>query len=405
MLLHAHEQFTAATTAYATARELEPRTFAWAYLSGVVYAERGDHRSSVAQLADAVRLAPGHLGAWLRFGEQLRLSGELERGEAVYERLLRDDPDSALARYGLGQLRTAQGRHAAALREYERTLELVPQFGAASYALGLTLQRLGRSTEAAQHVAAYQRNRQHRPVLQDPLLEEVRAMTSGARQLIADAARLGDAGDVTASIALHERALEADPAAAQAHVNLIALYAQSGQAGKAEMHYRAAIKLGSSLADAHYNYAVLLASTGRTDDAFALFARALAANPLHPQALNNTGQLLARRGNLAEASVYVRRALASDPQYRAARFNLGRLLLAQGHEEEAIAHLSRLSGVIDSDSPRHFQALAEAHAARGDVSEAIQWATRAREQARTFGQQAIAQQLDKHIARWQQVLP
>jgi tetratricopeptide (TPR) repeat protein len=402
MMLHAYDQLRLAEGCYRAARQLDPRSFSWAYLSGVVQAELGDNAAASAAFREALRIDRASLPARLRLAESLMRAGDLEASRAEYEALLRQFPELALAHHGLGHLLSVQGNRRAAVEHYRRAVELAPQFGPARYALALAYRDLGLDDSAQPHLAAYREHGNRRPALRDPLLEQVRSMKGTARDLIVEAARLGRAGRLDESIAMHQKALEADPAAAQAHVNLISLYGRTGRRDKAEEHYRAVLRLEANLADAHYNYGVLLASDRRPAEAAAAFRKALDVNPFHAQAHNNLGGILAQQGRLDEAAAHYRQAIANDPQHRAARFNFGRVLAASGRYPEAIEQLHRVlspEDSADSDTPRYMYALADAYRRAGDLQKARQYAEDAQRRARQMGQAELAAAIEKELQR------
>ena len=334
-LLHAHEQYAAAAVGYRRARELEPRSAAWAYLSGVVQQASGDLAAAVESFRAAIRLDAELLPARVRLAETLLELGDRAASVAEFTALRRDFPDLAIAHYGLGRLSTLAGDHATAAGHYQRAIKAAPQFGAAHYALALAYRDSGQPERAKPHMVAYQKLQMRRPAVLDPLLDSVHAMRSTARDLLDEAARLEAEGRLPESIAKQLAALDRDPGAGQAHVNLIALYGRTGDPAKAEAHYRAALKIGISLADAHYNYGVLLASLQREDEAMRAFGEAIDVDPFHAAAHNNLASLLARRQRYAEAAAHYRQTLESDPQHETARFNLGRVLALLGRSREA----------------------------------------------------------------------
>jgi tetratricopeptide (TPR) repeat protein len=402
MILHAYDQLWLANGCYRAARQLDLRSLSWAYLSGVVQAELGDHAAAGAAFREALQIDREYLPARLKLAESLMRAGDLEASRAEYEALVRQFPELALAHHGLGHLLSVQGNRAAAAEHYRRAVELVPQFGAARYALALAYRDLGLGDRAQTHLAAYRAYGNRRPALRDPLLEHVRSMKGTARDLVEEAARLGRAGRLDESIALHLKALEVDPTAAQAHVNLISLYGRTGRPDKAEEHYRAVLRLEANLADAHYNYGVLLAASGRHADAAAVFRKALDVNPFHAQAHNNLGGILAQQGRLDDAAAHYRQAIANDPQHRAARFNFGRVLVASGRYPEAIEQFHRVLSPEDdndSDTPRYMYALADAYRRAGDLQKARQYAEDARQRAKQMGQTELAATIEKALER------
>lgn len=341
MFLHAYDQHRAAGEYYSAARRLDRRSASWAYLSGVAQAELGDDRGAVTSFRDALDIDPRYLPARVRLADALMRAGELDASRREYSALVREFPELAVAHYGLGRLASASGDRQAAAEHYRRAVAIAPQFGPAHYALALAYRDLGLDDRTAPHLAAHRAYGASRPSLADPLLEQVRSLKETARDLIEEAARLGRAGKLEESIAAHHKALELDPSAAQAHVNLISLYGRTRRPDKAEEHYRAAVTLGANLADAHYNYGVLLAATGRPTEAAAAFRQALQVNPFHAQAHHNLGGMLAQRGKLDEAAMHYRQAIANDPQHRSARVNLGRVLVGLQRYAEAVEQFER----------------------------------------------------------------
>jgi tetratricopeptide (TPR) repeat protein len=341
MVLHAYEQYGAADDCYRIARQLAARSLEWTYLSGVVQAELGQHTAAVASLRQALSIDPDYLPARVRLAAELLHAGDLQPSYAEYEALVRDLPELALAHYGLGRVSSLRRDSKAASGHYQRAVDLAPEFGAAHYALALAYRDLDLSERARPHLDAYRRLGARRPVLRDPVMDRVRSMRETARDFLAEAARLGDAGRLEESIAMQVKALEADPRSAQAHVNLIALYGRTGRFDRAESHYRAAIELEGSLGEAHYNYGVLLASARRHEEAASAFRKTLTVDPFHAAAHNNLAALLAQERRFDEAAAHYRQALANDPQHATARFNLGRVLVLLGRPTEAIEQLER----------------------------------------------------------------
>lgn len=403
MLLHAYHQLRSADACYRAARALDPGALSWTYLSAVVTAELGDAAAALATLRDALRIDRTYLPARLRLAEALQAAGELDGSRAEYESIVREVPELAAAHYGLGRVLAALGETRDAVERYRHAVELAPEFGPAHYALALAYRDLDMAAQAEPHLAAHRDHGSRRPVPADPLLDEVRSLADTARELISEAARLGRLGRIDESIALHLKALERDPGAAQAHVNLISLYGRAGRAADAGAHYRAALALGSSVAEAHYNYGVLLASTRRLPEAAEAFRQALDVNPFHAQAHNNLGGLLAQAGRLDDAATHFRRALANDPQHRGARFNYGRVLGMQGRHRDAIDQLERILEPEDADTPRYLHALSGAWRQAGDVSKARDYAERARALAGRLGQAALAALIDEELKRLAQV--
>lgn len=399
MLLHAYEQHSLAAAVYERARALEPAALEWSYLGAVVAGETGDRARAVSLLRGVLTADPGHVAAQARLADELFSAGAFEESRAAYDALIRAFPDFALAHYGLGRIASSVGRDDDAVAHFERAIAASPQFGRAHYALALAQRNAGRLDRAQAHLEAYRRLGGRQPALPDPWLERVAALRSTARDLIAEGARLGSEGRLDESIAVHLKALQADPAASQAHVNLISLYGRRGRVREAEAHYRKALDLKGNLAAAHYNYGVLLASTGRRADAAEAFRQTLAVDPFHAAAHNNLGALLAGQGRRDEAAGHFRQALAADPGHRGARAGLAQLLLMLGRPGEAIPHLERLIEPAGPDTPQHLHALARAWLAEGDAGKARRYAEEARREAIRLDQRELADRIGRDIER------
>jgi tetratricopeptide (TPR) repeat protein len=399
MLLHAYEQYRSAQFCYRRARELALRSFAWTYLSAVVEEELGEHREAIALFRRAAELDPGYWPARLRLAEALSAAGDLDRSQTEYERLVRDYPDLALAHYGLARLLRQRGARTASIAAFERAVELEPPFGPAHYGLALAYRDAGDGDRAQTHLDAYRQfgTRQPRPA--DPLLDQIGALKGTGRELLAEGVRLGRAGLLSQAIAVHLRAVAADPGDAQPHVNLISLYGRTGQNDKAEEHYRAALSAGGSLAEAHYNYGVLLASARRYERAAEAFRQALEIDPFHPSAHHNLAALLAADGKLDEAAAHYRQALANDPQHRGARANLGRILVAMGQPRQAIEQFRKALVPEDTETPRYMYELSTACFAAGDVAESARYAAQALRSAREHGQVDLAASIEQSLQR------
>jgi len=107
------------------------------------------------------------------------------------------------------------------------------------------------------------------------------------------------------AIEAYRRVLERDPGVADAHVNLGRLYHLSGERGRAEAHYRDAVRLAPDDPIPHFNLGVLMEEQGRRE----------------------------------EAALAYRQAVSRDPEFADAHCNLGLLLESLGRRQEATRHL------------------------------------------------------------------
>jgi tetratricopeptide (TPR) repeat protein len=399
MTLHAWEQFDTAAAVYARARALE-RRFDWYYLGGLVENRAARYAEAAALLSEAVTLAPGHLAARLALADARFEAGEIDAAARDYSDL-RSGASAPHAHYGLGRCLAAKGDSAAALVEFDRALQLFPEFGPAHYARGMALRRLGRTADARAALARSQSLGQAWPAVADPVLARVRALRDDPDRHIDKGLLLQQQADIGGAIAEYGAALAIDPQSMPAHVNLIALYGRQQQWDKAESHYRALKSLGNVPAEAHYNFGICLAAQQRHAEAAETFRKALAANPHHAGALTALGQLAEVEGRVGEAEASYRQALAESPGDPAIRFNVGRMLIARREYNAAVDELGPLRSIDHPDRPRFLFGLATANVLAGNLEEGRRLSIEARDLARERGQRELADAIDRELAKLQ----
>jgi tetratricopeptide (TPR) repeat protein len=111
----------------------------------------------------------------------------------------------------------------------------------------------------------------------------------------------------------YDHALEHDSTMADAHVNLGRLYHLAGERGRAEAHYRDAVRLAAEDPVPHFNLGVLMEEQGRRDEAVHAYAQAVARDPEFADAHCNLGLLLESLGRRQEA---MRHLMAARELYR-----------------------------------------------------------------------------------------
>jgi tetratricopeptide (TPR) repeat protein len=397
-LLHAWEQWDAAHQAYARAQSLAPAAFEWRYLDGAVLQRLARQADAAAQLERALAVDRESVAARARLADALFESGKLERSQALYAELVGLPAAEPIAHFGLGRIAAAQGHHEDAVAELQKAVALFPEFGAAHYALALSLRALGRRDEAQQALLAHARHGAAWPAVPDRLLDAVAALRDDAGASLRRGLKRAQSGDVPGAIAEYEAALAKDPSLAVAHANLVRLYGGLKVWDKAEAHHEAALQTGADPAESHYDHGVLLSLQERWEPAAEAYQRAIAADPLHAEALNNLGQLRERARGLDEALGLYQRAVAARPTFRLARFNAGRMLIALGRPAEAAVEFAKIVEPRDAEAPRYLFALSVAYVRSGQREEGKRWAEDARRLALDYGQAELAAAIERDLA-------
>lgn len=116
---------------------------------GVILGRMGMHDRAREQYRKALELDPKCASAHLNFGAEYAREGELKRAETHYRQALHGR-SAAQAHNGLGFVLDRQGRTVEAVPEFERAIELAPDFTPAYNNLGGALARQGKMEAAVE---------------------------------------------------------------------------------------------------------------------------------------------------------------------------------------------------------------------------------------------------------------
>ena len=166
------------------------------------------------------------------------------------------------------------------------------------------------------------------------------------------------------------RALELDPALAEAHVLLAGVYQARWQWNEAEAEYKRALDLKPNDATAHFGFADWLSCQGRADEAVAWARRGRELDPIAVSGVDDIGWILFMARRYEEAMRELRSELAVRPNDESALWNLGFVLIANGKPDEAIPVLEKVVST-SSRSPGSIEVLALAYARAGRRPEAL----------------------------------
>jgi len=164
------------------------------------------------------------------------MSGDYNKGIAMYKKSIKLSPNDENARNNLGNIYRDTGLYREALKEYEEALKINPYLVEAHNNLGILYANTGLYEEAMRE---------------------------------------------------YMLALEINPNLARVHNNLGNVYRKKSLYDKALNEYQEAVNLDPSLAEAYNNLGVTLAETGELNEAVQQFRKALRCNPKYEQARSN----------------------------------------------------------------------------------------------------------------------
>ena len=259
------------------------------YRRGAELERAGKSDLALERYRRAVNRDPQHLKAHRAYQRLMQAAGRREELIAKYDRLLQRSPSKPLYKYLRGRLEpTVEKRR----RELEVVTSLDPKFFWAYYELaGLYLEQ-GRLDQAMI------RAERARDILLAAGSDDAEVRnTLGGMYL--------QAGKLEAAAAEFEKAVEADPALAEAYYNLGLIRASRGNSSEALAYLRKAIELRPAFAEAHCSLGHVHGRAGRLDEAVRCYKKAILAKPDYGLAHNNLAVAYHRLGKkwLAMASL------------------------------------------------------------------------------------------------------
>ncbi len=183
------------------------------------------------------------------------------------------------------------------------------------------------------------------------------------------------------SRALVEKALEIDPALAEAHVSLGLLVAWLDYDWpRAEREFKRAFELNANYPPAHLWYGYYLMGLGNFDQSIAEIKRAIELDPLSAEANTCLGIALLDGHRYDEALQQLRTTVEAEPDYWLAHLYFARALEKKGELSGAIAELKK-TALIEGAPAEVVSALGYAYAVSGNKAEAEKIILRLKEQS------------------------
>jgi len=250
----------------------------------------------------------------------LRQIGYWANSETLFKHAVAVTEDNYLAYNNIGFYLSNRGEQAEAMKYYQSSLQINPNYEDAHNNLGFALAGMGSNQEA--------------------IVEYIKALSIKS-DLTEAHNNLGNAlGAVGRNDeAMHEYlvALQENPHHAQARNNYGIALATHGKLDEAIEQFRMAIREKEDYASAHSDLGNALAMQGKWNEAIEQYLICLKLDANDPQVHNNLGNVLSQQGRLDEAFEHYHTALKLRPQNPEAHFNLGYCLARQGRRAEAEA--------------------------------------------------------------------
>jgi tetratricopeptide (TPR) repeat protein len=272
-----------------------------------------------AEQARAIlEVAPRHADTTRVLAAALRLSGEPEAALWTVAPLAAALPNLPLAQLELGLCLEQLGRTTEAAKAFDRASALDPRLSEAWRGLAESLELLGDRQGAERALA-----RQLRASTRDPALIEA-------------ATALGENRLGVAERILRER-LKADPADIAAIRMLAETGARLGRYADAEALLTRCVELAPTFAAARHNLATMLYRQNKNAEALAQIDILTAKDPRHPGYANLRAAVLARLGEYERAIAVCDAMLALHPAQPKGWMSYGHVLKTVGRQADSVA--------------------------------------------------------------------
>jgi tetratricopeptide (TPR) repeat protein len=280
-------------------------------------------------------------------------NGNLDAAGEGFAEVVKQAPSFAEGYLNLGLVREEQGKHAEAIGDFQKALQLKPKLRGANLFLGIAQYRSNQLEPALvslrKEAVAYPKDPTAWMWVGIVALEKGSA--DEAAEALDKAAKLApDNVDILyhrgrahllVSKDSYSRMFQADPKSWRVREILAEANADAERHVDAIAEYQAAIKLAPNEPRLHEELGTEYRNTGKMQEAEEAFRQELAIDPYNAVAQYKLGVLLTERGDAAQGKQYIDAALQARPGMRHADYNLGRAEMLLGNDAAAVEHFQK----------------------------------------------------------------
>jgi tetratricopeptide (TPR) repeat protein len=313
-------------------------------------------------------------------------NGQFETAKLVSRELCKSHKRDAESWYLLSLALSQLQEYSAAIKAYQKTLELSPNLAAAAFNLALTLQLSGRLTDAVRH---YRKAIKLDPAMSDAhynlgntllVLEQYRQAGECYKTVIAQRPDYPDAR-INLAIVLQKlgdyssaermlRSVAQKYRSAAAYMNLGQLYQSTNDQQRAIDCYLKALELKPHFPTAQLRLGGLYETLGRYDLALQAYHSAAVQEPNQTEAIYGIASVYFQTGCFENAKKYLKETLTLDPRHAKSYVSWGSIQVIQGDLGAALTSIDKALA-IDSAYTDAIVLKAKIHEQRGEAESAL----------------------------------
>ncbi|MEL0108078.1 MAG: tetratricopeptide repeat protein [Rhodospirillaceae bacterium] len=315
--------------------------------------------------------------------------GDLDKAEALYRKLLANEPKHAEGWYHLGGIAYQKRQWADAIEYLQKALNIVPDYAEALNILGVAYKNLGQLDDAHQQLSKAIALQPNFPdalcnlgnvlmtmgQLEDAKEHYQKAITLNPNFVLA----LSNLGAALLKLRRWDEAIEhlkkaisLSPHYAEAHNNLGVAYKELYKNEQAIECYQNALMLNPDYGDAHNNLGNAFVALGRYEESLEHFQRAIALGLGTAEVITNLGTAYHELGRYEEALTHYQQALAANPGHAATYNNMGNSFNLQGRPEDAITYYQKALEQAP-DFAEAYHNIGVVHSEQGRINDALKY--------------------------------
>ena len=308
---------------------------------GTLYGRAGNFRCAVAAFEAALSLNPAATQTRHSLALALLENHEPKRAADELRTVIAQDPNSFAAYNALGLALQDLGDSEQAAKLFETSLKINPHFALAFFDLAQL-----RSSQKKYGAAAYYLTQG----LSNAPSPELALQIKLALGLV-----YAQQQDYRSAIPLFQDLILSRPNSSELHFDLATAYAHADDYPNAAREYKEVLRLDPDNHQAELSLAKALMNLSAVAEALAYLQAYVGSNPQDAEGLAILGEALKDSGRLGPAEEALRQAVRLNPSGYKAHYDLGVVLARSGRDDEAVKELQTAVRLKPDGTEAHYQ--------------------------------------------------